>query len=103
MYRPIPEPNEPWTRIFVVFVSENYYVGNAWDDFDREQSDADWVAVYPSVDGVEPIRTLAIEAVREAIDDVRYLKTLEQRAPELSPEINAARKQSSMASASTSA
>jgi hypothetical protein len=65
----------------------NYYVGNAWDDFDREQSDADWVAVYPSVDGVEPVKTLAVEALREAIDDVRYLKTLEQRAPELIPEI----------------
>jgi hypothetical protein len=65
----------------------NYYVGNAWDDFDREQSDADWVAVYPSVDGTEPVRTLAVEALREAIDDVRYLKTLEQRAPELIPEI----------------
>jgi hypothetical protein len=65
----------------------NYWVGNAWDDFDREQSDADWVAVYPSVDGREPVKTLALEALREAIDDVRYLKTLEQRAPELIPEI----------------
>ena len=66
----------------------NYYVGNAWDDFDGwsekgggpPESDADWVAVYPSVDGVEPVRTLAIEAAREAIDDVRYLKTLEKLA-----------------------
>jgi hypothetical protein len=65
----------------------NYYVGNAWDDFDREQSDADWVAVYPSVDGEEPVKTLAVEALREAIDDVRYLKTLEQRAPDLVPEL----------------
>jgi Domain of unknown function (DUF4091) len=65
----------------------NYYVGNAWDDFDREQSDADWVAVYPSLDGVEPVKTLALEAAREAIDDVRYLKTLEQLAPDLIPEI----------------
>jgi hypothetical protein len=64
----------------------NYYVGNPWDDFDGwseegggpPQSDADWVAVYPSIDGVEPVRTLAVEAAREAIDDVRYLKTLEQ-------------------------
>jgi hypothetical protein len=56
----------------------NYWIGNAWDDFDRDQSDADWVAVYPSVDGREPVRTLAIEAAREAIDDVRYLKTLEE-------------------------
>ena len=62
------------------FWSWNYYVGNAWDDFDgRGQSDADWVAVYPSLDGVEPVRTLALEAAREAIDDVRYLKTLEQK------------------------
>lgn len=65
----------------------NYYVGNAWDDFDRDQSDADWVAVYPSVDGKEPVRTLALEAAREAIDDVRYIKTLEAMAPELIPEI----------------
>lgn len=65
----------------------NYYVGNAWDDFDRDQSDADWVAVYPSVDGKEPVRTLALEAAREAIDDVRYLKTLEELAPDLIPEI----------------
>lgn len=65
----------------------NYYVGNAWDDFDRDQSDADWVAVYPSIDGKEPVRTLALEAAREAIDDVRYLKTLEAMAPDLIPEI----------------
>ncbi|MBW7998313.1 MAG: DUF4091 domain-containing protein [Candidatus Glassbacteria bacterium] len=63
----------------------NYYINNPWSDFDGRgeqvggpaQSDADWVAVYPSVDGVEPVRTLAIEAAREAIDDVRYLRTLE--------------------------
>jgi len=63
----------------------NYWIGNAWDDFDGRgetdtgpaQSDADWVAVYPSVDGMYPVRTLAIEAAREGIDDVRYLKTLE--------------------------
>ena len=60
----------------------NYYISNPWDDFDGwEQSDADWVAVYPSVDGVEPVRTLAVEAVREGIDDVRYLKTLENLDP----------------------
>ncbi|MBK9169602.1 MAG: DUF4091 domain-containing protein [Bryobacterales bacterium] len=63
----------------------NYYIGSPWDDFDGRgggagQSDSDWVAVYPSVDGVEPVRTLAVEAAREAIDDVRYLKTLEQMA-----------------------
>ena len=64
----------------------NYWVGNPWDDFDGwsedaggpPQSDADWVAVYPSTDGIEPVRTLALEAAREAIDDVRYLKTLEE-------------------------
>jgi hypothetical protein len=55
----------------------NYYIGDAWSDFDGGQSDADWVAVYPSVDGKEPVRTLALEAAREAIDDVRYLKTLQ--------------------------
>jgi hypothetical protein len=63
----------------------NYHIDNPWDDFDGygeaaggpSQSDADWVAVYPSVDGSLPVRTLAVEAAREAIDDVRYLKTLE--------------------------
>jgi hypothetical protein len=72
----------------------NYYVGNPWDDFDGwseqaggpPQSDADWVAVYPSVDGVEPVRTLAIEAAREAIDDVRYLKTLENLVSRANPQ-----------------
>ncbi|MCZ2078994.1 MAG: DUF4091 domain-containing protein [Bryobacteraceae bacterium] len=67
------------------FWSWNYYINNPWNDFDGRgeandplpQSDADWVAVYPSVDGVEPVRTLAFEAAREGIDDVRYLKTLE--------------------------
>jgi hypothetical protein len=71
----------------------NYYVGNPWDDFDGRsevgagpaQSDADWVAVYPSVDGVEPVRTLVLEAAREAIDDVRYLKTLEQLVSRSNP------------------
>ena len=63
----------------------NYTINNPWNDFDGRgeqvggpaQSDADWLAVYPSVDGAEPVRTLAIEAAREGIDDVRYLKTLE--------------------------
>ncbi len=63
----------------------NYHINNPWNDFGGwgeqvggpAQSDADWVAVYPSVDGAEPVRTLAIEAAREGIDDVRYLKTLE--------------------------
>jgi hypothetical protein len=72
----------------------NYYAGNPWDDFGGgseagkglPQSDADWVAVYPSIDGVEPVRTLVIEGAREAIDDVRYLKTLEQRMAAHDPE-----------------
>jgi len=63
----------------------NYFINDPWNDFDGygeqvggpAQSDADWVAVYPSIDGKEPVRTLAIEAAREAIDDVRYLRTLE--------------------------
>lgn len=75
------------------FWSWNYYINNPWNDFDGRgeaggalpQSDADWVAVYPSVDGVEPVRTLAFEAAREAIDDVRYLKTLENLAKEKAP------------------
>lgn len=71
----------------------NYYVGNPWDDFDRDQSDADWVAVYPTVDGNEPVRTLALEAAREAIDDVRYLRTLEELAPDRVGEIRRRQKE----------
>jgi hypothetical protein len=71
----------------------NYWIGNPWDDFDGRgeieggpaQSDADWVAVYPSVDGVNPVRTLAIEAAREGIDDVKYIKTLENLASRQDP------------------
>ena len=76
------------------FWSWNYWIGNPWDDFDGRgetdtgpsQSDADWVAVYPSVDGVRPIRTLAIEAAREGIDDVRYVKTLENLVSRQDPD-----------------
>jgi hypothetical protein len=71
----------------------NYYVGNPWDDFDGwseggqgpPQSDADWAAVYPSVNGGEPVRTLALEAAREAIDDVRYIGTLEHMVAAAGP------------------
>lgn len=71
----------------------NYWVGDPWNDFDGRgevdtgpaQSDADWVAVYPSVDGVNPVRTLAIEAAREGVDDVRYIKTLEHLVREEDP------------------
>lgn len=76
----------------------NYWVGDPWNDFDGwsenaggpSQSDADWVAVYPSVDGREPVRTLALEAAREAIDDVRYIRTLEQMLESKAPERKAA-------------
>ncbi len=75
------------------FWSWDYWVGSPWDDFDGwgetaggpTESDADWVAVYPSQDGREPVRTLALEAAREAIDDVRYLKTLEEQAKAQDP------------------
>ncbi len=80
----------------------NYWVGDPWNDFDGwsenaggpSQSDADWVAVYPAPPGeTEPVRTLALEAAREAIDDVRYLRTLEQLLDRKAPE----RKQSVLA------
>ena len=72
----------------------NYWIGNPWDDFDGRgevdggpaQSDADWVAVYPSIDGVNPVRTLAIEAAREAIDDVRYIQSLKNLAESYDPD-----------------
>ncbi|MFH1068010.1 MAG: glycoside hydrolase domain-containing protein [Candidatus Glassbacteria bacterium] len=71
----------------------NYYIDEPWNDFGGwgedaagpAQSDADWVAVYPSVDGAEPVRTLAVEAAREGIDDVRYLKTLENLVKDKDP------------------
>ena len=43
------------------------------------------MAAYPSVDGREPVRTLALEAAREAIDDVRYIRTLEQMLESKAP------------------
>jgi Glycoside hydrolase 123, catalytic domain len=76
------------------FWSWNFYVGDPWNDFDGRgesvaypsQSDADWNAVYPSVDDNEPVRTLAVEAAREGIDDVRYIKTLENLVAPSDPE-----------------
>ena len=76
------------------FWSWNFYISNPWNDFDGRgefvaqpsQSDADWNAVYPSVDREEPVRTLAIEAAREGIDDVRYIKTLENLVAPKDPE-----------------
>lgn len=54
-------------------------MGRPWDDFD----DANYRAInytYPTVDGV--VDTLQWEAVREAVDDVRYLSTLRRTIAE---------------------
>ncbi|MCK5805970.1 MAG: DUF4091 domain-containing protein, partial [Lentisphaeria bacterium] len=50
-------------------------VGNPFSDFDAHYGD--WCMAYPGADG--PIPTQRWEAVREGIDDGRYLYTLEAR------------------------
>ncbi len=49
--------------------------GHIWNDFDHEKH-RDYAFTYPTVDGV--IDTLCWEALREGIDDVRYVTTLEE-------------------------
>lgn len=51
-------------------------MGNIWDDGDHIYY-RDHVLAYPTSDGV--IDTIAWEALREAIDDVRYVSTLKAR------------------------
>jgi len=53
-------------------------VGNPFSDFDAHYGD--WCMAYPDPDG--PIPTQRWEAVREGIDDGRYLYTLEARIAE---------------------
>lgn len=48
--------------------------GSIWNDFDHETW-RDLVLTYPTTAG--PVGTLAFEGLREAVDDVRYLRTLE--------------------------
>ena len=52
--------------------------GNPFSDFDAHYGD--WCMAYPGADG--PIPTQRWEAVREGIDDGRYLYTLEARIAE---------------------
>lgn len=47
-------------------------VGDPWDNFDGT---SDYCAAYPGEEG--PIATLGWEGVREGLDDLRYLRTLE--------------------------
>lgn len=49
-------------------------MGSIWNDFDHEKW-RDHALTYPTAGG--PIATLAWEGLREAIDDVRYVRTLE--------------------------
>ena len=67
------------------FWSYNFYRGDPWNDFDRDGGDADWVIVYPSQDGKRPVQTLAFKGLIEGIDDVRYIKTLEDLVKEKDP------------------
>jgi len=52
-------------------------VGDPFNDFDG--SARDWCAAYPGPDG-EPIPTTDWEGIREGIDDMRYIATLEYYA-----------------------
>lgn len=67
--------------------------GNIWNDFDHATY-RDHVFAYPTANGV--IDTIAWEGFREAVDDVRYISTLENMVaayvddPELSYHIKAA-------------
>ena len=49
--------------------------GHAWDDFD-DTTYRDHIFAYPTINGV--VGTIAWEGFREAVDDVRYLTTLEK-------------------------
>lgn len=51
-------------------------MGSTWNDFDHRIY-RDLVFAYPTVDGV--IGTVAWEGFREAVDDLRYLATLQRR------------------------
>ncbi|NDK16763.1 MAG: hypothetical protein COZ06_29795, partial [Armatimonadetes bacterium CG_4_10_14_3_um_filter_66_18] len=61
--------------------------GTQWNDFDCD-SYRDHCLAYPTVDGV--VGTLAIEGLREALDDVKYATALLTLADKLEPEGTAA-------------
>jgi len=54
-------------------------MGSIWNDFDHVKY-RDHVLAYPTINGV--IDTIAWEGLREGIDDVRYLSTLERMVKE---------------------
>ena len=54
--------------------------GFIWNDFDQASPYRDHVFAYPTREGV--IDTIAWEGFREAVDDVRYISTLQQRLRE---------------------
>ena len=56
----------------------NFHPGDPWNDFDSHTPDSAWVICWPPVTPGEPsVGTLAYEALREGVDDVRYAMTLE--------------------------
>lgn len=52
-----------------------YGIANTWDDFDSGGSGKDENLAYPTANGV--IDTVGWEGFREAVDDIRYLTTLQ--------------------------
>jgi len=61
------------------FWSYDYYGENPWNDFNGDDhGDASWVIVYPSMNMKTPVRTVAFMGLMEAVEDARYLATLEE-------------------------
>jgi len=62
------------------FWGYNWYRGDPYDEFDAERGDSEWAIVYPprAGEGNRPIPTVAFEGMREGIDDLRYVTTLER-------------------------
>jgi hypothetical protein len=69
-----------WRSEFTCLIPWHYQapVGNPYNDFDSTYGD--WCCAYPRQSG--PISTQRWEAVREGIDDYRYLYTLERLVAE---------------------
>ena len=80
----VPEDPEIWRRNYGLLLWKANYdgastfayqcsLGNIWNDFDHPDY-RDHVLAYPTINGV--IDTIALEAYREGIDDIRYATTL---------------------------
>lgn len=73
-----------WRAVFdgAMDYAYQHSFGHIWNDFD-DKTYRDHVFAYPTVDGV--VDTVEWEGFREAVDDVRYVTTLEQAIKKASP------------------